>query len=96
MGAVSLRSSAKEMSRGAGSAELPDVPRPAAQRAPERLRMRKAVAAVCMQSAGGIRACPGSGGGREPPPSLVSRAVRLLLPLLQGWRLVRSTRDVAC
>lgn len=48
------------MGRGAGSAELPDVPRPAAQRAPKRLR--KAVAAVCMQSAGGIRACPGSGG----------------------------------
>lgn len=57
---MSLRSSAKDMGRGAGSAELPDVPRPAAQRAPKRLR--KAVAAVCMQSAGGIRACPGSGG----------------------------------
>lgn len=94
---MSLSSSAKETRCRADSVELPDFPPPALSPASPR-RLQKATAAVCHLSEGSRRVPARAGGrdpagSRDPPPALVSGAMPFLLPLLQGWRLIRFTRD---
>lgn len=79
---MSLRCLAKEMRLGAFSAKLPNFSRLSPESTQTAAESRRRL----MLSALGILACLGlgqKGGSRRQPRS----------PLLQGWRLVRSTRD---
>lgn len=85
---MSLRSSAKEMRRGASSAELPDFPSPAAQRVPG--CGKPPPVRHLPEGYGRVR---GSAGRKGALSARDSGPLRLWLPLPQGGRPVRSTRD---
>jgi hypothetical protein len=87
---ASLRSLAEEVHRGAGPAGLSSFPGLGSRLVPSPL-LKAAEATVCHQPLG-HRLVRGSGGRGDTAVGR-SAGMRLLLPFLQGWRPVRSTRD---